>query len=551
MPNPDDVAVSTGTFDLEERGLWESVSHDNRAGGFEQYLDRYPEGRFAGAARSKLQVVAELEFQNEELAAWSLIKDSSDPADFDKFAARYPGGLYVEVATIRGRRLRAASAEAAALDAELTLWEQIKGSASIDEIEVYLKKYPDGQFAALAKNRIENLSKTGTKSQDIELTQWDSIKGSRDIRDYQNFLQAFPGGIFADIAKGRIQNLNELTVQTADLGFWNNIKDSGKQGDFSEYLRRYPQGQFADLAQKLMQQLAALEEGRQELSLWEAASSSAEPGKYDAYLSRYPSGRFVLEAKLAKQKAERELAIGDIDFGRFHALVIGNNNYAKLPDLAMAIADAKAVSEALKTDYGFQVTLLLDATESDIFRALQNFRNTMKADDNLLIYYAGHGILDEDAERGYWLPVDADPDFKADWISNADLTDALKTFNSDDVMVVADSCYSGALVRGVSAKAASTGNQRALFKRLFGKRSRTVLTSGGLEPVLDGGGGGHSVFANAFLQVLRENPGVLLGQQVFSQLRTRVVVNTDQTPEYSDVRKAGHDGGDFIFVRKN
>ena len=118
------------------------------------------------------------------------------------------------------------------MDAELTLWEQIKGSASIDEIEVYLKKYPDGQFAALAKNRIENLSKTGTKSQDIELTQWDSIKGSRDIRDYQNFLQAFPGGIFADIAKGRIQNLNELTVKTADLGFWNNIKDSGKQGDF-------------------------------------------------------------------------------------------------------------------------------------------------------------------------------------------------------------------------------------------------------------------------------------------------------------------------------
>ena len=198
-----------------------------------------------------------------------------------------------------------------------------------------------------------------------------------------------------------------------------------------------------------MQQLAALEEGRQELSLWEAALSSAEPGKYDAYLSRYPSGRFVLEAKRAKQKAERELAIGDIDFGRFHALVIGNNNYEKLPDLAMAIADAKAVSEVLKTDYGFQVTLLLDATESDIFRALQNFRNTMKADDNLLIYYAGHGILDEDAERGYWLPVDADPDFKADWISNADLTDALKTFNSDHVMVVADSCYSGALVRGV------------------------------------------------------------------------------------------------------
>ena len=551
VPTPDDVAVSTGTFDLEERGLWESVSNDNKAGGYGKYLELYPEGRFAGAARSKLRVVALLDSQNQELADWSRIKGSTDASDFDKFAARYPGGLYVEVATIRGRRLRAVSAEAAALDAELTLWEQIKGSASIDEIEAYLKKYPGGQFAGLAKNRIGNLTKAATNPNDIELTQWGSIKGSRDIRDYQNFLQAFPAGIFADIAKGRIQNLNELTVQTADLDFWNRVKDSGKLADFSEYLRRYPEGQFADLARTLMQQVAALQEGRRELAMWEAAQSSASPAKYDAYLSRYPGGRFVLEAKLAKQKSEREMSLGDIDFGRFHALVIGNNNYQKLPDLVTAIADAKAVSEVLKSGYGFVVTLLLDATESDVFRALQKFRNTMTADDSLLIYYAGHGILDEEADRGYWLPVDADPDFKADWISNADLTDALKTFSSDHVMVVADSCYSGALARGISAKAASSGNQRKLFKRLFGKRSRTVLTSGGLEPVSDGGGGKHSVFAKAFLQALRENPGVILGQQVFSQLRASVVVNADQTPEYSDVRKAGHDGGDFIFVRKN
>jgi hypothetical protein len=29
-----------------------------------------------------------------------------------------------------------------------------------------------------------------------------------------------------------------------------------------------------------------------------------------------------------------------------------------------------------------------------------------------------------------------------------------------------------------------------------------------------------------------------------------VVLNADQTPQYSDIRRAGHDGGDFLFVRK-
>jgi len=68
---------------------------------------------------------------------------------------------------------------------------------------------------------------------------------------------------------------------------------------------------------------------------------------------------------------------------------------------------------------------------------------------------------------------------------------------------------------------------------------------------MDGGGGGHSIFANALISVLAENKTVLEAQQIFNLLRPKVIVNSDQTPEYSDVRKAGHDGGDFLFVRQN
>ena len=79
---------------------------------------------------------------------------------------------------------------------------------------------------------------------------------------------------------------------------------------------------------------------------------------------------------------------------------------------------------------------------------------------------------------------------------------------------------------------------------------KPALATLGLEPVMDSGGGGHSVFAKAFLAALQENDGVLEGQELFNRLRRPVVVNSDQTPDYSDIRRAGHDGGDFLFVRR-
>ena len=69
-----------------------------------------------------------------------------------------------------------------------------------------------------------------------------------------------------------------------------------------------------------------------------------------------------------------------------------------------------------------------------------------------------------------------------------------------------------------------------------------------LEPVNDGGGEDHSVFTRAFLTALRDSTEVLDGQQLFTSVRRPVIVNADQTPEYSDIRLAGHDGGDFLFV---
>jgi len=124
--------------------------------------------------------------------------------------------------------------------------------------------------------------------------------------------------------------------------------------------------------------------------------------------------------------------------------------------------------------------------------------------------------------------------------------------------VVADSCYSGIMTRSALTNLQSGQSDDVRFtwlKKMLEKRSRTVLTSGGVAPVLDEGGGDHSVFARAFLDVLHNNDEVLEGQRLFRQVSAAVAVaadrfKVDQVPEYAPIRHAGHESGEFFLVPK-
>ena len=164
----------------------------------------------------------------------------------------------------------------------------------------------------------------------------------------------------------------------------------------------------------------------------------------------------------------------EVHFGTYHALIIGNNRYRHLKKLRTAESDARSVASLLRADYGFRVTRLIDATRGDILEALANMRARLKADDNLLIYYAGHGVVDDITEQGYWLPVDAEDRVPTNWISNTDLTNMLRGMSARHVMVLADSCYSGTLVRAASARIATAGDKVAWVKRW---RSRAIPSS--------------------------------------------------------------------------
>ena len=260
-----------------------------------------------------------------------------------------------------------------------------------------------------------------------------------------------------------------------------------------------------------------------------------------------PSSDYSTSGRFKPPKSTLPAAAQKIDFGQYNALVIGNNDYRYLPKLQTAISDAGDVSRILRNDYGFRVQLLLDADRSQILLALNRLRTRLGPRDNLLIYYAGHGWLDKEGDEGYWLPVDAQLENTVNWVSNSSITTMLRGMRAKHVLIVADSCYAGKLARGVHKVKKSPD----YLYRISNKRARSVLSSGGLEPVVDSGGAGHhSVFASAFITALLDNDGIMDGTQLFSNIRRPVMLNSDQTPEYSDLRKAGHDGGDFIFVRR-
>jgi hypothetical protein len=245
------------------------------------------------------------------------------------------------------------------------------------------------------------------------------------------------------------------------------------------------------------------------------------------------------------------------EFGTYHALVIGIDHYRRLPVLDTPINDANDVANELKQAYHFDVVTLLDADRYQILSALNHFRQTLTQHDNLLIYYAGHGELDRVNQRGNWLPVDAEGDNTANWISNVQITDMLNNMAARQILVVADSCYSGTLTRGVATAISRTQGEAERvkwYKIMISKPSRVALTSGGLEPVADSGGGRHSMFAKLFLQVLQNNASVIAARELYDRIQPAVATasnNFTQVPEYAPIKLAGHEAGDFLFVRRN
>ena len=262
----------------------------------------------------------------------------------------------------------------------------------------------------------------------------------------------------------------------------------------------------------------------------------------------------------SQQRDKNRLANHEIDLGGYYALLIGNADYDQMDDLQTPLNDIVRARDILTKKYGFTVFSLNNGTSVQIMQAINNLSEVLSPEDNLLLFFAGHGsrLNSGPSEVGYWLPKNAEqPPKNTFWVSNEFVSGHLARIPARRILVVADSCYAGLLAGEPSLSLMGVDSpdytNPEFMKFKLSKRARLLLSSGGDRPVLDQGKNNHSVFANAFLDALKNNEELLASPQLFLRIRERVkkssaAIGFEQNPALKSIKSAGHEVGDFFFL---
>ena len=232
---------------------------------------------------------------------------------------------------------------------------------------------------------------------------------------------------------------------------------------------------------------------------------------------------------------------------KYYALIIGVDNYSNpsVHSLNGPIRDAERLKEILTDYYTFDeenITFLKNPTRQKLIIAFDNLGNELTENDNLLIFYAGHGYWDFDRKTGYWLPSDASIDNTANWFRNSTIKSYVASLETKNLLLIADACFSGGIfrTRGIF-KEAPTG-----IEELYTLPSRKAMTSGNLKEVPD-----ESQFIKFLTQKLIDNQEKFItSEKLFNSFKEEVINNTENTPQFGTIKNSGDQGGDFIFIRK-
>ena len=149
--------------------------------------------------------------------------------------------------------------------------------------------------------------------------------------------------------------------------------------------------------------------------------------------------------------------------GRDFALFIAIDEYDKWTDLRNPIRDAEAVAKELEEEYGFETEILRNPTQVEIFEKLTQYANMQYYDqDQLLIFYSGHGHLIRSTKEGFIIPRNAqslseDP-YGLSFLSHDRLRNIVHNMPCKHLLLILDSCFSGTfderIIRGESARCA-------------------------------------------------------------------------------------------------
>jgi len=239
----------------------------------------------------------------------------------------------------------------------------------------------------------------------------------------------------------------------------------------------------------------------------------------------------------------------EVNKGKYYALIIGIQDYMdpEINDLDQPLKDAQGLYDVLTKFYTFSkenIILLTNPKRQQITKALDDLLEKVSSQDNLLIFYAGHGHWDDRLKQGFWLPSDATEKNRGTWFSNADLKTYIGGINARHTLLVTDACFGGAIFKTREAFNDASTDIRELYKY----PSRKAMTSGSLNVVPD-----RSVFIEYLLKRLAQNDEKYLSaEQLFMSFKAAVINNSanNQIPQFGEIRETGDEGGDFIFVKR-
>jgi len=226
------------------------------------------------------------------------------------------------------------------------------------------------------------------------------------------------------------------------------------------------------------------------------------------------------------------------DKEKFHAVLIACSQYksTRWPSLSTTLGEAEAFRKVLIDKYDFDrtsVDTIYNKSRAEILGILSNKIQRLTNQDNLVIFFSGHGYYKPSSNTAFWVPSDADNEY--DYISNDDINKLLTGTSARHVLVMADACFSGALRSGVDVP----------NKYEYQFSSRQLLTSGGIEAVP-----GTSIFMRMILGTLGNNHEPYLSVRALYGLIFNGIRNqTGNEPLLRDLQVYGSEGGQFYFKR--
>lgn len=237
-------------------------------------------------------------------------------------------------------------------------------------------------------------------------------------------------------------------------------------------------------------------------------------------------------------------------YGDFFALLIAVQDYEhhSINDLKYPISDANKLKGILTTYYNFEdnrIIELQNPTRQKILIELDNLSKELTANDNLLIFYAGHGYWHKNREQGYWFPADARSDSPDNWISNGDVRDFIRGIKTQHTLLISDACFGGAIL-----KTRNVQNISMTIQEKYRKPSRRAITSSDATHIVPD----RSLFLDYLLTHLETNlDQYLYAEKLFTNVCDEFVHSnlSDQNPIYGRIQHTGDEvGGDFIFIRR-